>query len=281
LNLDVYLDTVQTCGHDGSNCLPRGNQVAPVCDAINNNTLIPGADLISTFSLYLENDMPINQTDCATPALYAGCMTAPCKRTGEIDPATGLPLVQCACPTFNGPYQVGQDVSQDQCILGNNNVWSAAYATFENGTIFPTPPDTPGCFPDTPGKSGCPLLSPKPPIIPEPPSNVSCKKVCAEYKKSKQKGVGIGFTCDATLCTATKSDPDLVQEACSGLGNSSVSEILKLETEVGFSCAASQICDCEPNKKTNRKISSLNESQRMRDISPQCDQNGTLCGARP
>ena len=280
LNLDVYLDTVSICGHDGSNCLPRGQHHAPVCDAINKNTLVPGADLISTFSLFLEQEIPISQTTCATPAPYAGCMTAPCKRTGNIDPATGLPLVQCACPIFDGPYQVGQDLGQtgQQCVLGDNLVWSAAFAPFEDGTIFPT---TPTCFPDAPGASGCPLLSPNPPVIPSPPADVSCKKVCAEYKRSNQAGVEIGFTCDATLCTATKDDFDLVQEACAGLGQSSVSEILKLETEVGFSCAASQICGCEPKKKTNEKIFRLNESQRTRGISPQCDQNGTLCGAQP
>jgi hypothetical protein len=92
--------------------------------------------------------------------------------------------------------------------------------------------------------------------------------------------VEVGFTCDATLCTATKSDFDLVQQACSGLQNSSVSEILKLETEVGFSCAASQICDCEPKKKTNEEIFILNESQREKGIVPQCDLNGTLCGVQ-
>jgi hypothetical protein len=92
--------------------------------------------------------------------------------------------------------------------------------------------------------------------------------------------VEIGFTCDATLCTATMGDPGLVQQACSGLQNSSVSEILKLETEVGFSCAASQICGCQPNKKTNAEIFILDEAQRERNIVPQCDLNGTLCGVQ-
>jgi hypothetical protein len=279
LNLDVYLDTVKTCGQDGGNCLPRGPNTAPVCDAINNNKLIPGADLISTFSFHLELEMPISQTTCANPALYAGCMTAPCRKTGDIDPATHLPLVQCACPTFNGPYQVGQDLipTGPQCVLDGNAVWSAAFAPLQDGTIFPT---TPTCFPDAPGESGCPLLSPNPPILPAPPADVSCKEVCAEYKRSNQGGVEIGFTCDATLCTATTSDPGLVQQACSGLQNSSVSEILKLETEVGFSCAASQICGCEPNKKTNAEIFILDEAQRERNIVPQCDLNGTLCGVQ-
>ena len=125
LNLDVYLRTVAKCGSDGSLCRPTGTIDAPVCDAINNNTLIPGADLISTFSLYLEKQLPIKPTTCSTPAAYAGCMTAPCKRTGKTDPNTGLPLVQCGCPTYTGPYQVGQ--AQDQCVLEGNYIWSAAY----------------------------------------------------------------------------------------------------------------------------------------------------------
>jgi hypothetical protein len=127
LNRDVYLMTVAKCGKDGSKCSPTGSVPAPVCDAINNNTLIPGADLISTFSRYLENQIPINPTTCATPSAYAGCMTAPCKRTGNIDPKTHLPLVQCGCPTYTGPYQVGTAIDQDQCMLDGTNVWSAAY----------------------------------------------------------------------------------------------------------------------------------------------------------
>jgi hypothetical protein len=137
LNRDVYLKTVALCGIDGARCLPTGPHTAPVCDSINNNTLIPGADLISTFSLYLEKQIPIHETSCATSAAYAGCMTAPCKRTGKIDPNTNLPLVQCGCPTFTGPYQVG--TATDQCVLGGNYVWSAAYAPPK-----PTPTPTPG-----------------------------------------------------------------------------------------------------------------------------------------
>lgn len=125
LNRDVYLKTVAVCGKDGRNCLPTGSRPAPVCEAINNNTLIPGADLISTFSLYLKKEIPISLTSCANSAAYAGCMTAPCKRTGKKDPNTGLPLVQCGCPVFTGPYQVG--TTTDQCVLGGNYVWSAAY----------------------------------------------------------------------------------------------------------------------------------------------------------
>jgi hypothetical protein len=129
LNLDVYLRTVERCGKDGRECQPTGSIEAPVCKAINDNTLIPGADLISTFSLYLEKQLPISPTTCATPAPYAGCMTAPCKRTGKTDPNTGLPLVQCGCPTFTGPYQAGTQIAQDQCVLQGNYVWSAAYQT--------------------------------------------------------------------------------------------------------------------------------------------------------
>jgi len=133
LNLDDYLKTVAVCGPSGDRCLPAGSKRAPVCDSINKNTLIPGADLISTFSLYLDKrkteypQFAINPTSCPNAAAYAGCMTAPCKRTGKKDPATGLALVQCGCPVYNGPYQVGTEISANQCELNGNYVWSAAY----------------------------------------------------------------------------------------------------------------------------------------------------------
>lgn len=142
LNRDVYLKTVAECKKDGSLCRPTGSREAPVCDAVNNNTLIPGADLISAFSLYLEKQIPISETTCATPASYAGCMTAPCRRTGKKDPKTGLSLVQCGCPTFTGPYQVGTKIDQDECVLGGTNVWSAAYTPTPTPT--PTSSTTPG-----------------------------------------------------------------------------------------------------------------------------------------
>ena len=72
-------------------------------------------------------------TSCATPAAYAGCMTSPCKKTGRIDPKTGLPLVQRGCRTYTGPYQVGTHINQDQCVLGGTHVWSAAYNVPSHG----------------------------------------------------------------------------------------------------------------------------------------------------
>ena len=128
--------------------------------------------------------------------------------------------------------------------------------------------------------SPCPLLPPINVGWPNVPPDVSCKAVCSEYKKSNQKGIEVGFTCDATLCTAA-SDPLLVKEACSGLEKNSVSEILKLEIGVGLSCAASQICGCEPKKKTNEAIYRLNKEQALRGIASQCELNGTLCGTKP
>jgi len=272
LNLDVYLETVNVCGSDGSGCLPTSPTPAPVCRSINENALIPRADLISTFSLALTSEMHIRQTTCgASP--YAGCMTAPCTETGDTDPVTGLALVSCACPVYDGAFQVGQTIPTDQCVLGDNLVWSAAYAP--NGKTFPTPPT---CIPDAPGMNGCPLLAPNPPVIPAVPSQISCSDVCSEYGKSNQHGVEVGYTCDATLCTASIDDVDLVASGCGGLAKHSLSAIIALETAVGYSCSASQICGCTPKKKTAETIFELNARQRDRGIVPQCDVNGTLCG---
>jgi hypothetical protein len=283
LSLDVYLDTVKKCGMDGSDCFPTGHKEAPVCQAIRNGKLIPGADLISTFSFALETKIPIAimENSCTEdeppppiPYLYAGCMTAPCKRIpGEYDPDAPYPLVQCACPTYQGPFQVGRKITDEEpCDLPDDTVWSAAYSEI----VKPTPPP---CVPDAPpGKSGCPILPPDFKETVAVPDDVSCQKVCSEYMKSNQNGIQVGFTCDTALCT-DPSNLALWAEACRGLDKHSNTEILKLETEVGFSCAASQICGCEPNKKTNEEISRLNDIQRAEPgIEPQCDVNGTLCG---
>ncbi|HSE83565.1 MAG TPA: hypothetical protein VLB01_03365 [Thermodesulfobacteriota bacterium] len=266
LNYEVYLKTVRECGEDGSKC-QEVNQ-APVCEDINQNKFIPGADMISTFSFDCVPEEGIGQKNCENPPPYAGCMTAPCYRTDEEG------IVQCTCPVFDGPYQVGQ--FDAQCDLESDLVWSAAFNPNEEGKTFPTPPT---CIPDAPGELGCPLL---PQQIPSPPPNVDCNKVCEEYQSCQGAGgVEIGFTCDATLCTSTCNDRDLVKVACSGLQSCEISEIVKLETEVGCSCCASQICGCEPNDQTNAAIFDLNQQQRDRGITPQCDVNGTLCGVQP
>jgi hypothetical protein len=148
LNLGAYYETVQACGHDGSgcanitNCGPDGRlpgcadqKVAPVCQYVQNQnpddpstSLMPKADLISTFSLAMDGDYRLGTTACT--GLYAGCMTAPCffPQGAAQPPADGDP-VQCQCPTYDGPFQVGQ--SGQECGIpgdgGGSWVWSASY----------------------------------------------------------------------------------------------------------------------------------------------------------
>lgn len=265
LNLDVYLETVDLCGTDGSGCQTTNS--APVCASINNGTLIPGTDMISTFSFECVPEEGIGQTNCAK-SLYAGCMTAPCTRTEEEG------IVECLCPTYDGPFQVG--LNSQSCTLDQGMVWSAAYNPEATGTT-PVPP-LGGCIPDAPESlGGCPLLTAN---VPSPPPNIDCDKVCDEYEScTSARGIEIGYTCDATLCTSQCNDRDLVEEACSGLQSCEVTEIIKLEEEVGCSCCASQICGCDANTATEHAVFDLNERQRERGITPQCDINDTLCGS--
>jgi hypothetical protein len=51
-----------------------------------------------------------------------------------------------------------------------------------------------------------------------------------------------------------------------------------LEVAAKCSCCASQICGCDANPATEQAIFDLNRRQRNREICPQCDINGTLCG---
>jgi hypothetical protein len=266
LNLDIYNDTIEQCGTDGSGCQTTNS--APVCDTINNGTFAPGNDLISTFSFECVPEEGIGSTNCEDQTLYAGCMTAPCARTSEEG------MVNCLCPTFDGPFQIG--LNDQSCNLGGDLVWSAAYNPNVTGTT-PKPP-TGGCIPDAPESlGGCPLLTKD--NIPDPPGNIDCGKVCQEYEDCQgADGIEIGFTCDATLCTSACNDQDLVDLACSGLQSCAVTEIIKLEGEVGCSCCASQICGCDANSKTEQAVFDTNKRQRNRGITPQCDINDTLCG---
>jgi hypothetical protein len=285
LNHAVYENTIAQCGVDGSLCQTTNS--APVCQSINQGTLIPNAKMFSTFSFDCIPTNGIGQTNCGSN-LYAGCMTAPC------DGTTTPGIVTCSCPSFNGPYQVGQN--EQACTLGDNLVWSAAYAppsptptpeassraetTRPKAPIAPasTAPSPAACVPDAPGGYGCPLYTSST-VLP-PDSGVDCNTVCEEYKTCKQaEGVETGYTCDATLCTDECTDRDLLGTACSELAKCDISEIVKAETAASCSCCASQLCQCNPNEQTNKEVYKLNQQQRDRDITPQCDINGTLCGS--
>jgi len=272
LNLEIYNKTIEECGKDGKMCTKPNS--APVCDDINNGTFIPGTDMISTFSFECIPTEGIGCTDCSSQqkaTLYAGCMTAPCTRTEEEG------IVNCFCPTFDGPFQIG--LNDQSCNLGSDMVWSAAFNTEDTCTTCTSPPPPiEGCIPDAPQSiGGCPLLSKN--DIPPPPPDIDCSKVCQEYEDSQDaRGIELGFTCDATLCTSACNDRDLVGDACTGLQAFRLTEIINLEVEVGCSCCASQICGCDANPATEQAIFDLNKLQRERGITPQCDFNDTLCG---
>jgi hypothetical protein len=285
----VYQQTVKVCSVDGSGCscpekdddgkcIPAPVNTAPVCNYINQQKLIPGADQISTFSFDCAAEAPIGQTQCE-PGTYAGCMTAPCQETGEEG------TVACRCPLYDGPFEVGMD--NQMCSLTDPpRVWSAAHAVTasdsgsgEQLTTFPTL-DVSACIPDlTNNPHGCPLL-PAGPLPPQPPDSV-CDPVCDEYTQCVQMGIEVGFTCDAVLCTHSCTSNDLVTDGCGGLGGCDTASIIQLETAMGCSCCASQICRCDANAATQAKIAELNQEERDRGITPQCDINGTLCGAQP
>jgi hypothetical protein len=271
LNYEVYRKTVALCEPDGSACADMPN-MAPVCEAINKGDFLPGADTISTFSFGCAPEEGIGQTECLDgPNLYAGCMTAACVETYEPG------IVDCACPLFHGPFQIGNFGAT--CRLpSDRRAWSAAYNPNESGKTFPDPP---GCIPDAPGIYGCPLLEADA-TLPDPnlPRDL-CDEVCKEYAGCVgESGAEVGFTCDATLCTASCSDRDLVDVACNGLSACDVSAIIEVEAAVGCSCCASQICGCDPNDVTDAEIARLNERQERRAIDTQCQQNGTLCGSQ-
>jgi hypothetical protein len=304
-NLGIYKQTIEACGQNGENCA-AGTIDAAVCDAINTNLLVPGADLVSVFStLYTQNyavqgQDPITSCTGKDAGVYAGCMTAPCELTGKKD-KNGNELVNCKCPIYKGPYQIGQanqscDANQTPAGTpsrkGKTNVWSAAYSPSNE----PLPPKTSTCTPDMAGQNGCPLYEPVKQQVYNTtidPNSALCQNVCASYNGTLQtaSSVQVGYSCDATLCTtigigqkggsspSVKAQSALLGQACSGVGNmSNFQQIMLVESLANCSCCASQVCGCTGRTSTtNEAIGALNDAQRKQRIDPQCDINGTLC----
>jgi len=110
--------------------------------------------------------------------------------------------------------------------------------------------------------------------------------------------IQLGYSCDATLCTTLgigqtappPADPlgraRLLKNACGGLAElGGLQAILALEQIDQCSCCASQVCGCanagsDIDAETQAEIARLNTQQEELDITPQCQINGTLCGAQ-
>ncbi|MFZ0312188.1 MAG: hypothetical protein WAL85_05735 [Candidatus Korobacteraceae bacterium] len=123
LNRPIYNDTVNTCGTNGSGC--NGTGTAPVCGYLNGGTLIPGANVISTYdpgsrlAIIKALASAKGVVTVCPKAPYAACMTAPCTLSSDGSTAT------CKCPVFYGTFQlVGANA---QCSLGGDLVPSASY----------------------------------------------------------------------------------------------------------------------------------------------------------
>jgi hypothetical protein len=314
LNLDLYLSTISVCGHDGANCSPHDTthwNKAPACQAANSSMVIPTAQLISVFTPAMGSNYTSGSTSCSR-GKYAGCMTAPCYHTGKFDSA-GNELVQCKCPVFEGPFEIGQpNMPCDANALtptpqsGSgaarpSYVWSAAH----NPKLNPADPPATGCLPDMAGDKGCPLYKPGA-TYPVAKGSPLCQQVCNSYRKDIRanastagKGVQIPYSCDAAICTTLgigQTPPlpppnplkkaSLLQNACGGLSSQpGLQAIMTLEEMDQCSCCASQVCGCanpgtDINADTQAEIGKLNAGQQQIGIEPQCQINGTLCGAQ-
>ncbi len=157
INQNAWYETVQQCGHDGAGCANMaacgsgpgaspsacGLPEAKVCAYVRDQnadqaaqSLVPGYDVISTFSLAMAKDYDMSAvTPCDGD--YLGCMTAPCRFAAGTDAPADGSIVQCDCPIARGPFQIGQTTPPGQSDLeiscaippgsyGAQYLWSAA-----------------------------------------------------------------------------------------------------------------------------------------------------------
>ena len=235
-------------------------------------------------------------------------MTAPCRPTGKLD-ASGHALVQCQCPVFEGPFELGQaGVPCDANALtppapstGGKKpfyVWSAAHNPKKNHG--PIDPPAGACVPDLPGGKGCPLYDPAA-TYPITKGSPLCRQVCKAYRSGVRQSTRAARAsrsptvamppCAPRSASARPPPPPaplrtagLLTPACGDLDQQSgIKAILALETANNCSCCASQVCGCDdPGKDidaaTQTLIGELNAAQVKLGITPQCEINGTLCG---
>jgi hypothetical protein len=130
LNHAVYQETIDACGTDGSKC--RRPDSAPVCRYLRHGRLIPGAELISTFSPDANDSLaaalqsiPPPATNCDGP--FAGCMTAPCVYRDD-------GTAECSCPVFDGHFTLTG--TGRQCTLTDSLLPSASYAPALDPNLF-------------------------------------------------------------------------------------------------------------------------------------------------
>ena len=153
LDLNIYKSTVKACGHDGSLCAPTTSSPAPACDAVNGGTMMPHDKIVSVFSLVKNShytSKPVPESTQCTAGLYAGCMTAPCVDSG-MKTSNGQPLVTCKCPTYKGPFEIGQagmscnantippPAGNAQTKPASVYVWSAAHTVYQDDNASRAP----------------------------------------------------------------------------------------------------------------------------------------------
>lgn len=140
-----------SCGKDNP-CPTCPDTIAPVCEYVaaqpydKDKALYPKSahadkskvDLVSTFSYAMgttepgsKSGLPYQLGSVSCSGLYAGCMTAPCEYVeGNTEEGS---IVNCACPMWQGAYQIGQPANDlpdgAGCQTNQTNptwVWSAA-----------------------------------------------------------------------------------------------------------------------------------------------------------
>ena len=132
LNKKVYEDTVSACGLYGGGCLNATNigdpaaKEAPVCAALRDKTLFPGADLISDFSPILINTKGITSVTCPTPLRWMH--DGPVQEYRQDRPKYRTSACQMYCPTYDGPNQVGNPQITSYSCSPTPHVWSSAYS---------------------------------------------------------------------------------------------------------------------------------------------------------
>ena len=271
LNADSYQATVAQCTADPASCQVTNG--APVCADLNRGDFYANATRVSTFGFYRAPVEPIGVTDCSDGAgAVRGLHDRAVHRAADGEPMAPRPS------TATARTRTGPSSSAKTGCRATTRRWRGRRRTIPTAAAESVRHRPRRLHPR---RAAGPVRLPA--------LHVDDDAAAGERRRLQQGLPGV-----RQLPEVRHHDPARLHLRRDALHlGRQPPRLRRLPRPAGVrpdgdlqgrdaadcSCCASQLCNCDANRATEQKIYELDAAQRALGETPQCDINGTLCGA--